>query len=88
MVHLVHRLASMKASVMAEEIEELLGDVAPSIIDRIIDTHATLEELVEAVADAEDEQRFGERRAPASLRIAELREIIEEVLEERGDDAR
>lgn len=77
----------MKSSVTAEEIEDLLGEVDPLIVERILDTHATLEEVAEALADVEDEKRFGERRAPASPRVAEVREILEDVLDELDDDA-
>jgi hypothetical protein len=77
----------MKSSVTAEEVEDLLGEVDPLIIERILATHATLEEVGEALADVEDEQRFGERRAPASPRVAEVREILEDVLDELDDDA-
>jgi hypothetical protein len=70
----------------AEELEDLLGDVNPLMIERILATQATVGEVVEALADAEDERRFMERRSPTSARVAEVREIIEELLDDREED--
>lgn len=64
--------------VLAEEIGEILGDVDGFTIERILDTHATLDEICEALADLEDERRFGERRESTSSRVAAVREILEE----------
>jgi len=74
------------SNVTAAELEDLLGDVNPMMIERIVATQATAAEVAEALADAEDERRFQERRAPVSPRVAEVREIIEEILEDREED--
>jgi hypothetical protein len=76
----------MTSSATEKDIVNLLGDADAFIIERIIDTHATAEEVAEALAAVEDERRFGERRAPASPRVAEVRGILEEVLDEPDDD--
>lgn len=75
------------SNLTANELEDLLGDVNPMIIERIIATQATAAEVAEALADAEDERRFQERRAPTSPRVAEVREIIDELLDDRDEDA-
>jgi len=74
------------SSTTAAELEDLLGDVNPLMIERILATQATTAEVAEALADAEDERRFGERRVPASARVAEVREILEELLDDREED--
>lgn len=70
----------------ADELEDLLGDVNPLILEKILATQATAAEVAEALADAEDEARFQERRAPMSARAAEVREILEEILDDRQED--
>ena len=74
------------SNVTAAELEDLLGDVNPLMIERIVATQATAAEVAEALADAEDERRFQERRVAASPRVAEVREILEEILEDREED--
>lgn len=69
----------------ADELEDLLGDVNALIIERILATQATAAEVAEALADAEDERRFQERRAPMSPRVAEVREILEDILDDRQE---
>lgn len=73
------------SSATAQELEDLLGDVNPLIIERILATQATTAEVADALADAEDERRFQERRAPMSARVAEVREILEEILDDRQE---
>ena len=65
-------------SVKREEVAGLLGDVDDSIAERIAGTGATVDELGAALDDLDHERRFGERRVPASTKIAEVREILHE----------
>jgi len=74
------------SSTTAAELEDLLGDVNPLMIERILATQATTAEVAEALADAEDERRSQERHVPASARVAEVRAIIEELIDDREED--
>jgi hypothetical protein len=67
---------SMSRSTIAE-IRSVLGETEPRYIRRLLGTHATRAELVEAVANLEP----GEcRREPSSRRVAAVGKIIEEML--------
>jgi len=57
----------------------MLGDVDVDVAERIAGTGATVDELGAALDDLDHERRFGERRVPASAKIAEVRGILEEV---------
>jgi hypothetical protein len=65
-------------SVKREEVAGLLGNVDDTIAERIAGTGATVDELGAALDDLDHERRFGERRVPASTKIAEVREILQE----------
>ncbi|MBX3155046.1 MAG: hypothetical protein KF773_03525 [Deltaproteobacteria bacterium] len=70
----------------AEDIAELLGDRADdTIVERIANVGATLDEVTEALDDYEDELRFGEERLPSSVRVEEVRTILEELPAEDSD---
>lgn len=75
----------MRASATAEDVENVLGDVDGFVVKRVLDTGATLDEIAEALADIEVERELGERRVPTSARVAEVREILEELSEEDDD---
>jgi len=83
----MHRHENTMSNVTADELEDLLGDVNPLMIERIVATQATAAEVAEALADAEDERRFQERRAPSSPVVTEVRAILDELLEDREEDA-
>jgi hypothetical protein len=70
----------------AEGLEALLGEIDPLAIERILDTHATIDEVAEALADLEDERGQGERHEPSSARVVQVRAILEDVLEDHDDD--
>jgi hypothetical protein len=71
---------SIMATATADEIGELLEDrVDETIVDRIANTGASIDEIAEAMEDLDYERRFGETREPSSLRVAEVRAILEEV---------
>lgn len=78
----MHVSAAMCPSVNREEVSDLLGDVDETIAERIAGTGASVDDLGAALDDLDHERRFGERRIPASAKIAEVREILEEL--ERG----
>jgi hypothetical protein len=75
-------------SVSREELAALLGDVDASVAERIAGTGATVDELGAALDDLDHERRFGERRVPASAKIAEVRGILEESQSEVSPGAR
>lgn len=64
----------------ADEIAELLGERAEeSIVERVANVGASIEEVRDAVEDLDFEVRFGEERTPASPRVKEVRTILEEL---------
>jgi hypothetical protein len=75
-------------SVKREEVASLLGDVDDTIAERIAGTGASVDELGAALDDLDHERRFGERRVPASAKIAEVRGILEEIEQGTSPGAR
>ena len=73
--------------VTREELADLFGEapIPERTLTRIVETGATFDEVGEAIDDFERERKLGERRIPASMKVAEVREILEELLE-RGVD--
>ena len=70
----------------ATDVNRLLGDVDPLILERILATGATPDEIGEAVRVVEDEHGFGEApHTPSSPRVAEVRAVLEEMAV-LGDD--
>lgn len=69
----------MSTSVSREEVADLLGDVDATVAERIAATGASVDELGAAVDDLDHERRTGERRVPASAKIAEVRGILEDL---------
>ena len=65
----------------ASEILDLLGELAPLTLEKLLATRATIGEVAEAVSAIEDEDAFGEvHHAPSTSREAEVRAILEELL--------
>jgi hypothetical protein len=63
------------------EIVELLGELEPLTLERLVATGASIDEVAEAVSAIEDEDAFGEiHHAPSTPREAEIRAILEELL--------
>ena len=63
-----------------EEIAELLGDRADeSIVERVANVGASIDQVREALEDLDFELRFGEVREPLSAIIEEVRSILEEL---------
>lgn len=76
----MHGRDRMRATV--EDIAELLGeDVDETILERIANTGASIDEVNEAIEDLEYERRYGEPREPSSARVEEVRAILEEIPE-------
>ncbi len=84
----MHFSAAMQPSVNREEVSDLLGDVDETIAERIAATGATVDEIGAALDDLDHERRFGERRIPASTKIAEVRELLEELEQGTSPGAR
>jgi len=76
------------APVSREQVADLLGDVDTTIAERIAGTGATVDELGAALDDLDQERRLGERRVPASAKIAEIRGILEESQQSTSPGAR
>jgi phosphoglycolate phosphatase-like HAD superfamily hydrolase len=76
----------MTAPATSAELEALIGEADPLIIERILETGATTEEVTEALADLEDERQGAERREVTSPRVATVREILDELLDEDADE--
>jgi hypothetical protein len=69
-----------------QQIVEMVGEVDPLFVKRIEDTGASLEEIGEALSDVESERLGGERRLVSSPRVAEVRAILDEALDDPEDD--
>ena len=69
-----------------QQIVELLGDADPLFIKRIEDTGASVEEIGEALSDVESEQLGAERRLVSSPRVAEVRAILDEMLDDPEEE--
>lgn len=67
-----------------DQIEGLIGDADPLVVEQLEELGATYDELAEALADVNDEQR-GEPHEPRTPRIAEAREILFQVLDRDAD---
>ncbi len=79
----------MKNPASANDVSQLLGDVDPLAIERIISTGATSDEIVEALRATQDEYGFGEEsHEPSSPAVAEVRAVLSDlsVLDDNYDD--
>jgi hypothetical protein len=71
-----------------DEVLEVLGDVDDLIVERIIATGATTAEIGAALDAHEDARGFGEARlGDDSPRVAAVREILDELLDDDEDEA-
>jgi hypothetical protein len=76
--------------VRAEQIIELVGEVDPLVIERIISTGATVDEVAEAVAEVEVELEGEDRPSdapPRSPRVATVRALLAPLFEEDDDES-
>lgn len=64
----------------ADDVLRMLGEVDPLIVERILATGASPDEIGEALREVEDEHGFGEdRHVPSSPRVAEVRAVLDEL---------
>lgn len=83
--HAVHSRTEHAAT--ASEIVELLGEVEPLTLEKLLATRATIDEVAEAVSAIEDEDAFGEiHHAPSTPREAEVRAILEDLVFENVEE--
>jgi hypothetical protein len=70
----------------ATDINRLLGEVDPLVVERILETGATPDEIGEALRVVEHEHGFSEEPyTPSSPRVTEVRALIEELSVLDGD---
>lgn len=66
----------------AADVSRMLGDVDPLILERILSTGASVDEIDEALREAEDEGGFGEEHhVPSSPRVLAVRAVLDELTE-------
>jgi len=72
----------------ATNVTELLGEIDPITMERLLATGASPDEIAEAVDEVQDEGGFGEtHRPPSTPRVAQVRAILEEhVFEDLEDE--
>lgn len=71
----------------AADLVNLLGELEPLTIERLLATGASLDEVIAATLAIEDEQGFGEtHHGPSSTREAEVRAILEELVFEDAEE--
>lgn len=68
-------------SATASDVNRLLGDdVEPLVLERILETGASPDEIGEALRYVEDERGFGEEpHQPSSSRVAEVCAVLQEM---------
>lgn len=70
----------MAIPAMSEQVAELLGaDPAESIVEQLVDTGASIEEITQALAALDDTRLFCVARLPESDVIVQVRRILEEL---------
>ncbi len=73
----------------ATDVNRLLGEVDPLVLERILATGATPDEIGEALRVVEDERGFGEEpHLPSSPRVAEVAAVLDEMDVFEGDAER
>ena len=70
------------SSATYQEIQELIGDVDELLVERLVMTGASRDEINEALCSLQDEQRFGDPHPATSPRVTEARVILEELLDD------
>jgi hypothetical protein len=69
----------------SQEVSALLGDVDPLIIERVVETGASIDEIAEALSQLSDEP-FESTAMPSSSRVVEVRAILAELLDDTDDE--
>lgn len=73
--------------ITADEVINLLGETEPFIVERILDTGASFDEVAEALSAIEDEDANGELpHEPSSPRVFEVRRVLEELVMNEDTD--
>jgi hypothetical protein len=63
----------------ADDVQRVIGDIDPVLVERIVLTGASPDEIVEAVRELEDERGFGEmHHVGSSPRVSEVRAILDD----------
>jgi hypothetical protein len=63
----------------ADDVQRVIGDIDPVLVERIVVTGASSDEIAEAVRELEDERGFGEvHHVGSSTRVAEVRAILDD----------
>ena len=76
-----HECMSAAPAASRSELGALLGDVDNLVIERVLETGASLEEVGEALDDLVSDQGFGdEHHVPTSPRVLEVRMVLEELI--------
>ena len=76
-------------SATANDVSQLLGDIDPIVLERILAIGATSDEIAEALLVVEQERGFGEQRhVPSTPKVVEVRAVLDEcaVLDEGVED--
>lgn len=70
-----------------DEIVGMLGDIDELIVERLVETGASLDEIAEAWGDLADERRADEPSSLAlSPKVTAVRSILEQVRDDIDDD--
>lgn len=67
-------------SATASDVNRLIGEIDPLVLERILETGASPDEIAEALRVVEQERGFGEEpHEPSSARVTEVRAILQEL---------
>jgi hypothetical protein len=71
----------------ASDVNRLLGDADPLVVERIVSTGASVDEIAEALREVEDERGFGEQaHEPSSPRVTEVRAVLHDLFAEDDEE--
>jgi hypothetical protein len=67
-----------------EDVAAIVGEIEPQVVEQVIRTGATIDEIALAVAEIEDERCFDDHRSTSpSSRVAMVRALLEPLLTDR-----
>lgn len=66
-------------SATRQDVEAVLGEIDDLAIERVLATGASIDEISEALAGLDSEQRLGEPYMPSSPRVLEVRAVLDEL---------
>ncbi len=81
--HLQSKL-HMRTPATAEQLNGLLGEVDPIVVEQILTTGATFDEVAEALASLEDDSEPSQ--APPSPKVVEVRDLLAQYVLDEPDD--